>query len=864
MNTALLSQHRERVLLAAVFGFFLLSVILLLLGWEGAKTYEDPRMTMDVPSLLNLVFRVNEVHARFDSVWKEGDSKRTNPMGPPGRGVGVSLVETGQLKPPPIALPPPAMLPPDPSPELIPLGSALQHRDLYISPPQKFETAKLNQNGKCEFEVRTSDRIWLKGRREPREGEIVELSEKQGYVTFRDGKTRIQFQYKIPDEVEKWDFKIDQEGSYKLLSEGAGKIAEEHLKLVFECGDCGMEKEAREELDTVLKLDPRIEKAWLTKVAFAQKDKDFDGEMAVLTEAKAALKTSVPILTRRAEHLLVLEMPELALEDYQQAFEGTTNLKLAEIIAGAQREQWAAIPSDAMGLLTRIAEIKFLLDELDHAALIADTVLHADAASAAAANLRGLIYLLRGDSKQAQDLLSKAAQSGSVESLNNAAGLLIVLRDFQNAESALTAALKLAPNHPKAHYNLALVRIAQKRLDEAAKELAAALAARPDYVLPLVAQATVAQLKRDRGTAQQMRQRLKQIADSNPYLHYLEALALLEDKDSKNGLVEAQNADMLLPGKKEFQRALICAAISTPGRLAEAQQLLAPLLVPEQNPDVIDYNLLGALKLALGDRAEAEKAFRQALDLSKNTDQVAAASLGYLAWVAQPRRPEEARNYFDLAAQIGGLVTDYVVASRNIVSQVAGELLGPQDTFNRPTPEEPTVGVPWLEDERDGVTMKVQNNQLVFEGKRQTAPGWNTLLRPLNDPLFKRIEGTIDRKPENAAVVGVTIRRGNGGLCLGIRGNQLVWSPAAQARWEPLQNVPAQPVRLSIEVVDRDNGIFRFLLNGAVVATPAPVRAPELAKEGSYDVGFFSYGELNQTVKFSSSGFSVIVRARQQ
>lgn len=842
----------ERVLFLATGIIFLLSLFFLLTGWKRPGQYDLPRLKLHIkgPSKAGGVFLGTE----FEKLWSEGT-----------RNVFVSPREAGISEKPALREPPtagllPILPPPDPSKQILDSGMELRNRSLYISPPRTFNKPELGSDGKCDFETRPTDLVWLVGSVKPIKAEIIKIDKEKRTITFRNLESNITAPLPYPSKVRKWEFKIDEKGSWQIETKSAGRDAKKHLALSRECYDCGMEEEARQELETALKLDPELQEAYLLKSAWAEKDGDLDELLGVYLEAKKNLKSSVTIVWRLAEELLKLDMPELALENLIEGFESASGLKFEKLLATLKRGGQAVVSPDAVPLLIRVGEIEFLLGELEESAGLARVALSWMSGDTVAQNLVGLLYLIEGEVGKAEPLLRSASSSGRVETLNNLSALLITLGNLQEAEKLLKSGLAGSPDHPKLRYNLGMVYLRQAKFAEAEKEFRDALKSEPDYELALVGGAVTAQLVGDPARARRLHQRALSVSKANPYSQYGLGLILLEDGKLSESRRRIQNAMLILPGRNEFERALGFVALRS-GEFNEALATFESLVRNSGQPASEDYYFLGVARLRLGDLKGARRAFREAFTLSAEKDGYSACALAYLLY--QEKKYADAARLFKLAQNLGA-PSSYIREALSAIDRATGARTWVEN-FARA--DDLVVRNDWNEGgEGNGITFRIVGKKLLFEGVRQKEPGINALLRWEEDGELNFIEAGIKVPPNNDAVVGICIKRKTSWLCLGVRGqNELVWSSFSTGEkplWKTLSRQRMLNVLLGIEFSDREEGIFAFYANGEKLKTPT-ILIRQLAGDDACDVGYFSYAEPTQNVSFASDSFKLVYRTRK-
>ena len=156
----------------------------------------------------------------------------------------------------------------------------------------------------------------------------------------------------------------------------------------------------------------------------------------------------------------------------------------------------------SMNALLHAAAAHFERNELDQADALCSEIL-AEAPSADAWHLRGLIAISRNDYVRAAEHLTAAVEQAPEDFAMHLrlSGALLALEDRERAPAIAEKTVALNPNEREAHLYLAQARLLQKRFDEANAAALRALAMTPEWprALEILALIAVEAGKRERG-----------------------------------------------------------------------------------------------------------------------------------------------------------------------------------------------------------------------------------------------------------------------------------------------------------------------------------------------------------------------------
>jgi len=205
------------------------------------------------------------------------------------------------------------------------------------------------------------------------------------------------------------------------------------------------------------------------------------------------------------------------------------------------------------------------------------------------------------------------------EAHNNLAVTLRVLGQLEEAEQHYRAALRLRAGYPDAHHNLAVLLMGSGRFAEAATHFEGALAARPDFVNALHGYANLLRME---GRLDASRRRFEEALRLRPGSGRLrnDYALLLEDMDQlEEAARQYRQAIRTEPAATcHYNFALLLERVGE-AEEAERQYRAALGLFPDYAEA---HNNLGVLLHARGDAAGAERHYREALRLRPDDAEV--------------------------------------------------------------------------------------------------------------------------------------------------------------------------------------------------------------------------------------------------
>ena len=227
----------------------------------------------------------------------------------------------------------------------------------------------------------------------------------------------------------------------------------------------------------------------------------------------------------------------------------------------------------------------------------------------------GLIGTSRENSQEEADCCGEALRlrPDYPEAHNNLAILLRATGDHGGAAKHYREALRLRPDYPEAHYNYALLLESRSSIPGAVQHYREALRLRPDYVDAHHSYANLIKARGELAAAEEHYQAALRLRPEHPEVHNNYAI-LLEDKGTpEQAEAHYREALRLRPDYKEahYNYAL---QLEGRGRLDQAKEHYGEAL--RLWPDFPEaHNHLAILLQGMGDPAAAEPHYREALRL---------------------------------------------------------------------------------------------------------------------------------------------------------------------------------------------------------------------------------------------------------
>lgn len=396
----------------------------------------------------------------------------------------------------------------------------------------------------------------------------------------------------------------------------------------------------------VLKENPQVYEAYLSRAAARKELKDTDGALSDYEQAIKTNANATEIYLQRGALLAQLGDREGALADYNEVLrldpkDGRVRLLRAEALkengdyAGACKDYDQYLKSNPSELNVRRqrAECSVNLDAFDQAISDYEYILKKGGSRAFDIQYEwGEALKLKGDTRGATEHFNQVVSyytKNLSRSKKNGIDFLyrgmayFELSELDKALCDLENGVRLLPDDALAHSKLAHVQLAKGETAEALKNLDTAIKLNPRLQAALLDRGTI---KAAQGNYWESKEDLDRalIVSKNADCLYARAMTLLALGDVSGASEDLSGATKLDPQLMEEKRKKLASLIESASTNSQSRE------------KSINYNRLALFDLSLGDLDSAERLVRQSIKLEKENKQAdSAGAAGSLLLLGQ-------------------------------------------------------------------------------------------------------------------------------------------------------------------------------------------------------------------------------------